>query len=111
MQLWLRKGEVLTPLGTVRGSTDMYPVVKERVAACLGLADPDFSVELRIPRPAYDGDRVTVVEEDGTRTEAVVIDWIDGSVVVVLPASASGGSGAALFAPEDVRFPGAGPAR
>jgi hypothetical protein len=113
MHLWLRQGEALTSLGTARGSTGLYPVVKERVATCLGLVDPDFYVELRVPRPAYvrDGDRVTVVEEDGTRTEAEVVDWIDGSVVVDLPASASGGSGVALFAPEDVLFPGDGPDR
>lgn len=38
----------------------MYPVVKEQVADHLGLTDPEFLVDLPVPRPPYvrDGDHV-----------------------------------------------------
>jgi hypothetical protein len=106
MRLWLREGPSVTSLGTVERVTGMYPVAKERVAAHLGLTDPRLYVELRIPRPFYvrDGDRVTVVEDDGHRTDGVVRGWIDGSVLVDPVDRSLGGGG--LFAPERVTFPG-----
>ena len=105
MCLWLRDGPSLTSLGTVERVTSKYSVVKERVADHLGLTDPEFYVELRIPRPFYvrDGDRVTVVEDDGRRTSGVVCGWIDGSVLVdPVDRSLRGGG---LFALERVTFP------
>jgi hypothetical protein len=106
MHLWLREDGDATSLGTVEGVTGMYPVVKARVAIHLALTDPDFYVELRIPRPAYvhDGDRVTVIDDDRRRTEGVVRDWLDGSVLVGPVDDSLAVYG--LFAPEEVSFPG-----
>jgi hypothetical protein len=105
MRLWLREGGAMTSLGTVEGVTGMYPVVKERVADHLALTDPEFYVELRIPRPSYvhDGDHVTVVEDDGRRTDGVVRGWLDGSVLVSPFDESLAVYG--LFAPETVSFP------
>ncbi|MGY2003502.1 hypothetical protein [Blastococcus sp. SYSU DS1024] len=101
MRLWLREGASRSSLGTVERATGMYPVVHQRVADHLGLTDPEFYVELRIPRPPYvrDGDRVTVTEDDGRRTEGVVRGWIDGHALVE-PVDPSLGGG--LFAPEEL---------
>ncbi len=95
----------MTLLGTVERITGMYPVVKQRVAAHLGLTDSRLSVDLRTPRPLHvrDGDRVTAMEHDGRRTDGVVRGWIDGSVVVDPVDRSLGGGGP--FAPETVTFP------
>jgi hypothetical protein len=51
MRLWLHEGSAVISLGTVERVTGLYPVVKEHVANHFGLTDPEFYVELRIPRP------------------------------------------------------------
>jgi hypothetical protein len=79
--------------------------VKERVADHLGLTDPEFYVELRIPRPPYvrNGDRVTVVDDEGRSIDGVVRGWLDGSVLVGPFDESLAVHG--LFAPETVIFP------
>ena len=106
MRLWLQEAPAVTSLGIVEGVTGMYPVVKDRVAKHLGLTDPEFYVELRIPRPPYvhDGDRVTVVDDEGRSIDGVVRGWLDGSVVVGPFDESLAVHG--LFAPETVIFPG-----
>lgn len=106
MRLWLQDSAGATPLGNVDRVTGMYPVVKGRVASHLGLTDPEFYVELRVPRPPYvrDGDRVTVVGDDGRRIDGVIHGWIDASVLVDPVDRSLGGGG--LYAPERVTFPG-----
>jgi len=106
MRLWLHEGSAVTSLGIVERVTGMYPVVKERVANHLGLTDPEFYVELRIPRPPYvrNGDRVTVVVDDeGRSIDGVVRGWLDGSVLVGPFDESLAVHG--LFAPETVIFP------
>jgi hypothetical protein len=104
MRLWLRAGGSAASLGTVDRITGMYPVVKDRVATHLGLASPEFYVELRIPRPSYVriGERVLALEDDGRRTDGIIRDWINGEMLVEPVDLSLGGGG--LFSPDDVTF-------
>jgi len=106
LRLWLRDGAGATALGEIDRFTGLYPAVTQRVAGHLHLADPAFSVELRIPRPPYvrDGDRVVVEDDEGRHIDGVVRDWIGGEVLIDTVDPALGGAG--LYSPDDTCFPG-----
>jgi hypothetical protein len=108
LRLWLRHDGTATSLGTVQGSRGLHPVARERVAAQLDLTDPEFLVELRVPRPPYvrDGDRVTVPAEDGRRVEGVVRGWVQGEVMVDVSPGNGPSSGLGLWPPDEVTYPG-----
>jgi hypothetical protein len=95
MRLWLLAGPDRVDLGTLSGTAGCYPVVKERVGAALALTDPDFLVELRVPRPPYlqVGGDVVVRLEDGRQVPARVIAWVNGEVWLETVDPADGGSG------------------
>jgi hypothetical protein len=108
LRFWLLEGPVRVDLGSLPGTAGCYPVIKDRVAARLGLTDPEFLVELRIPRPSYlhDGDAVLVRLEDGRRVPAIVRAWVYGEVLLETTDPNDGGSG--FYALDDLTFPDAG---
>jgi hypothetical protein len=108
MQLWLREGASRASLGCLDQLLACHPIIRDRVAAHLGLETEFFHVETRIPRPPYIeiGQRVVVVADEGRVTDGVVIDWVNGAAYVRPVDPVTGEEfGGGFYAPEELTFP------
>jgi hypothetical protein len=102
-RLWLEDDGERVDLGVVAWTRQLGPEAKRRAVAHLGLDPEWFYVDLRSPQPPYlvIGDRVTVVEDDGSQHPGTVVAWAQGGVHVRVDEL-----GVGSYAPEEVRFPG-----